>query len=86
MKQSNWEEDFDAQFPEKDTFASSWAYFEVKEFIREALSAQRKGIVGMIDKVELKVFDRQINKEVVMFYKDAVEETKRIIKSLITNK
>lgn len=50
-----------------------------------AVAKERKRIVEMVEKVELKVFNRLINKEVVEFYQDAVEETKRIILSLITN-
>ena len=54
-----------------------------EEFI-SSLPQVMEVIKGEIEKVELKVYDKRINNDVIRFYTDAMEETKRIIITLLS--
>lgn len=86
------QERFDERFPHKiaevvDDFGSSVKQ-DFRAFIQSeinlAVEKREKEIVEMIDRVYLEIFDRQINEQGLNFIKTLVDETKRIIKSIIT--
>ena len=56
---------------------------DCKSSLHAIVQSYNEYLIGGIERVDLQVFDKEINPEVISFYQDAVSETKRVIINLL---